>query len=298
LDLAHEQGQTAARMLEQLNDPLSHVFLQQYFADLATWQGDYDAARSAMAKALRYLGDSEESTVAIELCRTGLRAAADAAQRAHDRHVNPSELADIYTTGQQFLALTRRSLGRLGTNFPVVSALAAACEAEFTRLEARADPEQWAALAESWDALSRPYEVAYARWRQAEALLARKASKLAAGVLRQAHQIAGQLDARPLRHEIERLARRARIDLQPPNATVDTTAGLSAATQRGLTPREQEVLQHLAEGRTNRQIARALFISEKTASVHVSNIMSKLGAANRSEAAAIAHRLRLLEPYA
>jgi DNA-binding NarL/FixJ family response regulator len=52
------------------------------------------------------------------------------------------------------------------------------------------------------------------------------------------------------------------------------------------------------EGRTNRQIARTLFISEKTASVHVSNIMRKLGAANRSEAAAVAHRLRLLEPKA
>jgi predicted ATPase/DNA-binding CsgD family transcriptional regulator len=298
LDLAHEQGQTAARMLEQLNDPLSHVFLQQYFADLATWQGDYDAARSAMAKALWYLGDSEERTVAIELCRTGLRAASDAAQRAHDRHANPAELADIYAIGQQFLALTRQSLGRLGTNFPVVSALAAACEAEFTRLESRSDPEQWAALARGWDALSRPYEVAYARWRQAEALLTRKASKAAADVLRQAYDIAGRLDARPLRHEIERLARQARIDLRPPNATVDTTTRLSAATQHGLTPREQEVLEHLLEGRTNRQIARALFISEKTASVHVSNIMSKLGAANRSEAAAIAHRLHLLEPNA
>jgi DNA-binding CsgD family transcriptional regulator len=298
LDLAHEQGQTAARMLEQVNDPLPHVFLQRYLADLATWQGDYDAARSAMAKALRYLGASEESTVAIELCRTGLRAAADAAQRAHDQHANPSRLAEIYATGQQFLALTRQSLGLFGTNFPVVNALAAGCEAEFTRLESRSDPERWSALADSWDALSRPYEVAYARWRQAEALLARKASRPAAGVLRQAHQIAGQLDARPLRHEIERLARRARIDLRPPSATVDTTAGQSAATQHGLTPREEEVLEHLLEGRTNRQIARALFISEKTASVHVSNIMSKLGAANRSEAAAIAHRLRLLEPNA
>jgi DNA-binding CsgD family transcriptional regulator len=298
LDLAHEQGQMAARMLKQVNDPLPHVFLQRYLADLATWQGDDDAARSAMAKALRYLGDSEETTVAIELCRTGLRAAADSAQRAHDRHANPSELADIYATGQQFLALTRQSLGRLGTNFPVVSALAAACEAEFTRLESRSDPQKWAALAGSWDALSRPYEVAYARWRQAEALLSRKASKPAAGVLRQAHQIASQLDARLLRHEIERLAQRARIDLRPPNATVARAAGLSAATQHGLTPREQEVLQHLVEGRTNRQIGRALFISEKTASVHVSNIMSKLGATNRSEAAAIAHRLRLLEPNA
>jgi DNA-binding NarL/FixJ family response regulator len=65
---------------------------------------------------------------------------------------------------------------------------------------------------------------------------------------------------------------------------------------RGLTPREQQVLRQLMEGRTNRQIARVLFISEKTASVHVSNIMGKLSAANRSQAAAIAHRLRLLEP--
>jgi DNA-binding NarL/FixJ family response regulator len=65
-----------------------------------------------------------------------------------------------------------------------------------------------------------------------------------------------------------------------------------------LTPRELEVLRLLVEGRSNRQIARPLFITEKTASVHVSNILSKLGAANRSEAAAIAHRLRLLEPNA
>jgi DNA-binding NarL/FixJ family response regulator len=107
-----------------------------------------------------------------------------------------------------------------------------------------------------------------------------------------------QLGEQPVRQEIERLAQRARIDLTPPTATVDRAAPRTAAARHGLTPREQEVLQHLVEGRTNRQIARALFITEKTASVHVSNIMGKLGAANRSEAAAIARRLRLLEPNA
>jgi DNA-binding CsgD family transcriptional regulator len=61
----------------------------------------------------------------------------------------------------------------------------------------------------------------------------------------------------------------------------------------GLTPREREVLALVADGRTNRQIAEALFISAKTASVHVSNILAKLGVANRGEAAAVAHRLRL-----
>jgi len=61
----------------------------------------------------------------------------------------------------------------------------------------------------------------------------------------------------------------------------------------GLTPREREVLALVADGRTNRQIAEALFISAKTASVHVSNILAKLGVANRAEAAAVAHRLHL-----
>ena len=61
----------------------------------------------------------------------------------------------------------------------------------------------------------------------------------------------------------------------------------------GLTPREREVLTLVADGRTNRQIAETLFISESTAGVHVSNILGKLGVANRVEAAAVAFRLEL-----
>ena len=61
----------------------------------------------------------------------------------------------------------------------------------------------------------------------------------------------------------------------------------------GLTARETEVLRLLAAGRSNRQIGEALYISTKTASVHVSNILAKLGVATRGEAAAVAHRLRL-----
>ncbi|WSL21965.1 LuxR C-terminal-related transcriptional regulator [Streptomyces sp. NBC_01283] len=63
----------------------------------------------------------------------------------------------------------------------------------------------------------------------------------------------------------------------------------------GLTTREREVLRLVAAGRSNRRIAEELFISPKTASVHVSNILAKLGASGRGEAAAIAHRLRVFD---
>jgi DNA-binding CsgD family transcriptional regulator len=83
----------------------------------------------------------------------------------------------------------------------------------------------------------------------------------------------------------------------PAGAAASPSAGgpaADAAAELGLTAREREVLERLVLGRTNRQIAGELFISVKTAGVHVSHILAKLGAANRGEAAAIAHRLGLV----
>jgi DNA-binding NarL/FixJ family response regulator len=60
------------------------------------------------------------------------------------------------------------------------------------------------------------------------------------------------------------------------------------------TPREAEVLTLLAQGRINRQIGAELYISGKTASVHVSNILAKLAAGSRTEAVAIAAQRGLL----
>ena len=68
------------------------------------------------------------------------------------------------------------------------------------------------------------------------------------------------------------------------------------ATAFGLTARELEVLELVAAGRSNREIAGELFISAKTASVHVSNILAKLGVGSRGEAAATAYRLGLFDP--
>ena len=157
----------------------------------------------------------------------------------------------------------------------------------------------------AWEEADHPYPLAVARWRAAEALLARRGDRgdreRAAELLRQGHATATELGAAPLRSELERLARLARVELgrdtpgQVEPGHDDPEAETPAAAGLGLTRRELEVLALVAEGRSNRQIGDALFISAKTASVHVSNILAKLGVASRVEAAAVAHRLGPLD---
>jgi DNA-binding NarL/FixJ family response regulator len=110
-------------------------------------------------------------------------------------------------------------------------------------------------------------------------------------LIRDAHTVADKLGARPLRAELEALARRARIELAH---EASPEAATNAALERlDLTPRETEVLALLAGGLTNREIGAELFISNKTASVHVSRILTKLSVRNRAAAGAAAHHLGL-----
>ncbi len=143
----------------------------------------------------------------------------------------------------------------------------------------------WEGVASAWEQLGEPYRRAHALLHAAEAALAGGADRSAvAERLRQAADLADALAAGPLRDEISSLARRARIDL----AHGELSAGAPASL--GLTDRELEVLRLVAAGRNNRDIAAELFISAKTASVHVSNILAKLGVHSRVEAAAVAHQ--------
>jgi DNA-binding NarL/FixJ family response regulator len=140
--------------------------------------------------------------------------------------------------------------------------------------------------------VDQPYRSLYARWREAEALELAGERAAATPVLRGAHSRAERLGARPLAGQLEMLARRMRVRLGIRDTTPE--AG-QPATPFGLTPREHEVLARVALGRTNRQIAGELFISESTAGVHVSNILAKLGVATRTEAARIALSQGLVE---
>jgi len=122
----------------------------------------------------------------------------------------------------------------------------------------------------------------------------RRALGRAEETLRAAHAVAVRLGATPLRRELELLAQRGRVRLAAPaDPAVAESEAPSVAASLGLTRREVEVLALVAAGRTNRQIGQALFIAPKTAGVHVSRILAKLGVAGRGEAAAVAHRLGL-----
>ena len=109
--------------------------------------------------------------------------------------------------------------------------------------------------------------------------------------VRQAYALASRVGAAPIAAEAAALARRTRLSLDEPDADAVRPAAEDPLARFGLTEREREILVLLAAGRSNPQIAGALFISPKTASVHVSNILAKLGVDSRVEAAAVAHRL-------
>jgi ATP/maltotriose-dependent transcriptional regulator MalT len=148
----------------------------------------------------------------------------------------------------------------------------------------------WDEATAAWAAVSEPYPLARTLLRAAEAALADGDREAASERLRRAAPIAAGLGAVPLSEAISALARRARIWLGDGAPESDAISDPSA----GLTGRELEVLRLVADGRSNREIAAELFISPKTASVHVSNILGKFAVSTRTEAASRAHALGLL----
>jgi DNA-binding CsgD family transcriptional regulator/tetratricopeptide (TPR) repeat protein len=292
LDLADEHLGEARNLVERVFVGAQHVGpLHREQAAVAAWRGRHDEARAAVAAGLSACLGVDGARYAAGLYPVGLRAEADAAARARDRHAEAEE-ADARFVAAELLDGARALATPWGPEF---EAQLATCEAEWTRATGEPDPERWRAAVDAWDKAGQPYPAAYARWRLAEALLAATADReQAEEAIREAHATAARLGAGPLQTELEQLARRGRIDLAPEAAPAGP-ASAGADDQLGLTPRELEVLRLVADGRSNRQIAEELFISVKTASVHVSNILAKLGVRTRVEAAAVAHRLALFD---
>jgi DNA-binding CsgD family transcriptional regulator len=168
-------------------------------------------------------------------------------------------------------------------------------DAERSRAAGASDPVAWSIAAERWGALDYRHRAAYVRWRQAEALLATPHGGRAAAATVLSTAAALAVEHVPLTTAIEDLAHRARIDLSTAGEPVPPDEP-KAARAFGLTERELDVLRLLGQGKTNPEIAAALFISSRTAGVHVTHILRKLDAATRVQAATIAERAGLLDP--
>ena len=287
--LADEHVRAAEQMAPLRGDAWFEGTLTATRAELSLWAGEPAAALSIVADTLPALDKPDYDELAVRLCSVGRRAVADQAERARllpdQRPPDPEVVTLLGLREQQ----CREGAVRAAT--PAIDAFLLQCEAETAREQGHSDADAWARTAEAWQAISQPYARAYALWREAEALVAARSKRKAGTVVAEAHAIVEELGAAPLRGELSALAGRATLTVDAPAAK---PAPASTAQRLGLTPREQEVLPLVASGRTNRQIARALFISEKTVSVHVSNIMMKLGASNRGEAAAAAFTLDLV----
>ncbi len=260
-------------------------------AHLAYAEGRIAEARRIVETAIAACPTPNESALWWVLSKA-VTGEADAASEARARRRSRAA-AEAISCGTRYGDLLRRSVEAAlatGESGPLAEAYLAWEIAERNRLLDRSDPNAWDRAAGAREALPQPYEAAYARFRHAEAILAAAGSRgEAEKALRTAYATAAVLEAGPLLRRIEQLARRARLSLLAPRPARRVRGPSTELTQR-----EREVVAFLAEGRTNREIGAALFVSERTASVHVSNLMGKLGARSRFEAAAIATRRGLL----
>jgi DNA-binding CsgD family transcriptional regulator len=283
-------------------------------AMLALGHGDVDEAERLLEEARRDLAGNQFNAGRwfMTLCQVRLvqgraREAFEAATAALPQMMR--------TPGTWFAAITAYALEALhayGGDAATATELRERAEERYARLQQRpaipAETPAWMALVRAWHAeitgagdplphwdaaaacfgeLDYVVDVAWIDLQRARLLVEAGERARAAELVGAAHALALRIGARALRERLEDIARRARL-------AVPSIAAAPSAEHLGLTDREIEVLRHLAEGRTNKEIGEALFISTRTASVHVSNIIRKLGVTNRGEAAAVAHRHGLL----
>jgi len=313
MEKARTELDAAARQACDTTEPQFLGPLGALQAELERRAGDLAAARAAVDAALdRIEFCSDDVTQVTGVSSAGMRVEADAAQRARDRDDREAERDALLRIE---LLLARVEAGAELERAPLSAELVAA-RAEEARARGEDDPELWERAARTWQELERPYQAAYARWREAEAAAAAGDRERAASAAAVADAVSRTLGARWLTEEVEALAARARLTLTPATAgaspsapapvdgpsdgagTAASTSGAQApahspADPFGLTPRERQVLALVASGATNREIGTALFMAEKTASVHVSRILAKLDVRSRTQAAAVAHRLGL-----
>jgi DNA-binding CsgD family transcriptional regulator/tetratricopeptide (TPR) repeat protein len=273
---------------------LDRLYMLRSNAAIAHAEGRWVDARRAIEDAIALSHDPQQEALLWWFFAFGARCGADEAEyaRAHrrdhlaaDAAAHAASLADLAIKTEIRAAAENRRAATL-------TGCACLATAEASRAQGRPDPAAWDAAARAFAGMEQPVDESYARFRQAEAMLALRGDrKEIATLLRAVYATAIDVGARPLATAAEALARRARISVVEDDRAAPAPA---ESDSWNLTSREREVLGLLALGLTNREIGERLFVTEKTASVHVSNILGKLGVPGRGAAAAIAVRLGLV----
>ncbi|RDD88353.1 hypothetical protein DVZ84_15550 [Streptomyces parvulus] len=291
ISLARGECAEAARLHAEARAAYgSHDPMPQHHLPLASLAVGLAAADGRLQDARAELGSALDTGFPPGTQRYGWPLLLSAAEAEADARTLPAA-AEGRAEALERIAAAAKSLA---TGAPVWEAHALWVRAELLRARDLDTPHTWSEAVTAFECLERPYDLARVRHRLAGALLATGGEDeraRATDLLRLAGTVAGHLGARPLADAVALLAQRARLTLGHPAAPAPGPADPVEAL--GLTGRERDVLRLVADGRTNRQIAEELFISPKTASVHVSNILAKLGVSGRGEAAALAHRLEL-----
>ncbi|MFP5351826.1 MAG: helix-turn-helix transcriptional regulator [Actinomycetota bacterium] len=278
----------ARRLMANVKEPQFLEPVTLTGISLAVWERRYEDA-SALAQGAWDTPKEERS--AARLCALGLMVEAHRAVRARaSNSVEVEEQAVRLGTEMQARCPIQT------TTSAEVRALQRVVAAETSRLKGSSDAGLWKEAVAAWEEVPYRFQHAYALYRLGEALLSDGERGPARSTLSAANKEAREMGAAPLALEIEGLTRRARLKLLiEEEHGAEAGNGSSPSNELGLTDREVEVLRSLSEGLTNKQIAETLFISPKTASIHVSSILAKLGVSNRLEAARRAFDAGLLD---
>lgn len=267
--------------VEQGEDPRFLGPLHAVRAELALWRGDLAGAAREVERGLTAVQGGENRVEVLRLCALGMRCAADRVAAAEEDRTAAIAVGD---------RLARSALQAEHAPAPAsgeVMQLVRLCKAERLRIRGADSVAGWREVAAGWVGLDRPYPAAYARWRQAVAASVAGDRTAARQPARDAHRMATELGAAPLRDVVARLARKLDLDLTGQPAAAKLPYGLTAA--------EFETLRLLCAGHTPARIATARTVAIRTVQTQLGSVYRKLGVHSSVEAAALANREGLFD---
>lgn len=291
LDVASQHLSRATELIPDLEERPA-LMAPPVLAECLLAEGQPDRALALLSRTL--VIQSADARVADEMLMWSARAAADLCQQARDRRDDAGVVAARRRLDEVVVQRDELPTPPFQVITPddlIQPAVQALFKAETARCRGTTNSSDWDAAVQRCGAAGLRWDEAVGSLRLAQILLDEGARRtVAAAPLRSAYRFAVDEGAHPLLHQVEALAALARIPLKEPVTPSDDQL---PDAFRSLTKRELEVLSHLTAGRTYAEIAAALFISEKTVSVHTSNLLRKTGTTTGREVASLASRLGL-----